>query len=86
MSFHFSRMRSENYFQFRDRMAAKNIVVTGSSGQVGSELRGIWHPDGALGTVFLDRKALDLRFFPELWDVRTALTPPAKPRYARGRS
>jgi tryptophan 2,3-dioxygenase len=24
------------------------------------------------------RKALDLRFFPELWDVRTELTPPAR--------
>ncbi|RKG57063.1 tryptophan 2,3-dioxygenase [Corallococcus sp. AB011P] len=34
---------------------------------------------GSSGVGFL-RKALDLRFFPELWDVRTALTPPAKPR------
>ncbi|MBN8470863.1 tryptophan 2,3-dioxygenase [Corallococcus exiguus] len=36
---------------------------------------------GSSGVGFL-RKALDLRFFPELWDVRTALTPPAKPRGA----
>ncbi|RKH94047.1 tryptophan 2,3-dioxygenase [Corallococcus sp. AB004] len=34
---------------------------------------------GSSGVGFL-RKALDLRFFPELWDVRTVLTPPAKPR------
>ncbi|MGE6763085.1 tryptophan 2,3-dioxygenase [Corallococcus interemptor] len=34
---------------------------------------------GSSGVGFL-RKALDLRFFPELWDVRTALAPPAKPR------
>ncbi|WP_223640316.1 tryptophan 2,3-dioxygenase [Corallococcus sp. EGB] len=34
---------------------------------------------GSSGVGFL-RKALDLRFFPELWDVRTSLTPPAKPR------
>ncbi|WP_426756004.1 tryptophan 2,3-dioxygenase [Myxococcus sp. Y35] len=30
---------------------------------------------GSSGVGFL-RKALDLRFFPELWDVRTELTPP----------
>ncbi|CAM4485590.1 tryptophan 2,3-dioxygenase [Corallococcus exiguus] len=36
---------------------------------------------GSSGVGFL-RKALDLRFFPELWDVRTTLTPPAKPRGA----
>ncbi|NNB87140.1 tryptophan 2,3-dioxygenase [Corallococcus exiguus] len=36
---------------------------------------------GSSGVGFL-RKALDLRFFPELWDVRTVLTPPAKPRGA----
>ncbi|WP_404367313.1 tryptophan 2,3-dioxygenase [Corallococcus coralloides] len=36
---------------------------------------------GSSGVGFL-RKALDLRFFPELWDVRTALAPPAKPRGA----
>jgi len=30
---------------------------------------------GSSGVSFL-RKALDLRFFPELWDVRTALAPP----------
>ena len=34
---------------------------------------------GSSGVGFL-RKALDLRFFPELWDVRTSLTPPARPR------
>ncbi|NBD12737.1 MULTISPECIES: tryptophan 2,3-dioxygenase [Corallococcus] len=34
---------------------------------------------GSSGVGFL-RKALDLRFFPELWDVRTSLTPPSKPR------
>ncbi|MBE4752135.1 tryptophan 2,3-dioxygenase [Corallococcus sp. ZKHCc1 1396] len=34
---------------------------------------------GSSGVGFL-RKALDLRFFPELWDVRTTLTPPARPR------
>ncbi|MBN8230262.1 tryptophan 2,3-dioxygenase [Corallococcus macrosporus] len=34
---------------------------------------------GSSGVGFL-RKALDLRFFPELWDVRTSLAPPAKPR------
>jgi len=33
---------------------------------------------GSSGVGFL-RKALDLRFFPELWDVRTELSPP-KPR------
>jgi tryptophan 2,3-dioxygenase len=31
---------------------------------------------GSSGVGFL-RKALDLRFFPELWDVRTSLTPPS---------
>ena len=31
---------------------------------------------GSSGVGFL-RKALELRFFPELWDVRTELTPPA---------
>jgi tryptophan 2,3-dioxygenase len=31
---------------------------------------------GSSGVGFL-RKALDLRFFPELWDVRTELAPPA---------
>ncbi|MFP2901326.1 tryptophan 2,3-dioxygenase [Corallococcus sp. 4LFB] len=36
---------------------------------------------GSSGVGFL-RKALDLRFFPELWDVRTSLVPPAKPRGA----
>jgi tryptophan 2,3-dioxygenase len=30
---------------------------------------------GSSGVGFL-RKALDLRFFPELWDVRTELVPP----------
>ncbi|RKG79338.1 tryptophan 2,3-dioxygenase [Corallococcus terminator] len=34
---------------------------------------------GSSGVGFL-RKALDLRFFPELWDVRTTLTPPSRPR------
>ena len=33
---------------------------------------------GSSGVGFL-RKALDLRFFPELWDVRTELAPPARP-------
>ncbi len=32
---------------------------------------------GSSGVGFL-RKALDLRFFPELWDVRTELSPPAR--------
>jgi tryptophan 2,3-dioxygenase len=32
---------------------------------------------GSSGVGFL-RKALDLRFFPELWDVRTSLTPPVR--------
>ncbi|HET9449900.1 MAG TPA: tryptophan 2,3-dioxygenase family protein [Aggregicoccus sp.] len=32
---------------------------------------------GSSGVGFL-RKALDLRFFPELWDVRTELAPPAR--------
>jgi tryptophan 2,3-dioxygenase len=31
---------------------------------------------GSSGVGFL-RKALDLRFFPELWDVRTELAPPS---------
>ncbi|RKH31454.1 tryptophan 2,3-dioxygenase [Corallococcus praedator] len=34
---------------------------------------------GSSGVGFL-RKALDLRFFPELWDVRTTLAPPSRPR------
>ena len=36
---------------------------------------------GSSGVAFL-RKALDLRFFPELWDVRTELAPPS----ARGKA
>lgn len=56
-------------------MAAKNIVVTGSSGQVGSELRGIWHPDSALGTVFLDRKELDLSMPESVRPVMDAIRP-----------
>jgi tryptophan 2,3-dioxygenase len=35
---------------------------------------------GSSGVGFL-RKALDLRFFPELWDVRTELAPPAPPKH-----
>lgn len=34
---------------------------------------------GSSGVTFL-RRALDTRFFPELWDVRTELHPPQKPR------
>jgi tryptophan 2,3-dioxygenase len=33
---------------------------------------------GSSGVAFL-RKAMDLTFFPELWDVRTELTPPTQP-------
>lgn len=41
-------------------MKAKKILVTGSSGQLGSELKDIWHSDDKFELVFLDRQDLDL--------------------------
>lgn len=41
-------------------MKAKKILVTGSSGQLGSEFKYIWHSDDKFELVFLDRQDLDL--------------------------
>ena len=46
-------------WRFRHMMTVKRVI-------------GFSRVQGALGVGFL-RKALDLRFFPELWDVRTEI-------------
>ncbi len=51
-------------------MKASKILVTGSSGQLGSELKDIWHSSESVEMIFLDRQGLDLSH-PEL--VRSTL-------------
>ncbi len=41
-------------------MGKKNILITGASGQLGSELRAIWESDSEYSLFFIDRDALDL--------------------------
>lgn len=41
-------------------MKARKILVTGSSGQLGSELRDIWPSNESVEMIFLDREGLDL--------------------------
>jgi len=41
-------------------MKASKILVTGSSGQLGSELKDIWPSNESAEMIFLDRQGLDL--------------------------
>lgn len=41
-------------------MKGSKILVTGSSGQLGSELKDIWHSNESVEMIFLDRHGLDL--------------------------